>query len=120
MILTFRWSLSEVVCTFIYHNEIQLPNLYHVHYVQCHTYTSTILYLQAGRCPEQYHIESCGKDEYVRLQRGLRGFTMDVYLAETNFQQSLSKAVKVNTCDNYKVCIRVLSVHKAGDCLCKN
>ncbi|XP_053405814.1 uncharacterized protein LOC123565381 [Mercenaria mercenaria] len=48
----------------------------------------------AGRCPGQYHIESCGRDEYVRLQRALNGFTMDVYLAETNFEQSLLKAVK--------------------------
>jgi hypothetical protein len=50
---------------------------------------------QAGRYPGQYHIGSCGKDEYVRLQRSMYGFTMDVYLAETNFEQSLLKAVKV-------------------------
>ncbi|XP_060556024.1 uncharacterized protein LOC132716719, partial [Ruditapes philippinarum] len=48
----------------------------------------------AGRYPGQYHIGSCGKDEYVRLQRSMYGFTMDVYLAETNFEQSLLKAVK--------------------------
>lgn len=48
----------------------------------------------AGRTPDEYHIESCGKDEYVRLQRAVKGFTMDVYLAETNFEQSLMKAVK--------------------------
>lgn len=48
----------------------------------------------AGRTPDEYHIDSCGKDEYVRLQRAVKGFTMDVYLAETNFEQSLLKAVK--------------------------
>lgn len=48
----------------------------------------------AGRRPEEYSLQKCGKDEYVRLQRALFGFTMDVYLAETNFEQSLLKAVK--------------------------
>ncbi|XP_052282717.1 uncharacterized protein LOC127879738 isoform X1 [Dreissena polymorpha] len=48
----------------------------------------------AGRLPEAYHVESCGKDEYIRLQRAVNSFTMDVYLAETNFQHSLDKCIK--------------------------
>lgn len=49
-----------------------------------------------GRTPDCYHIESCGKEEYVRLQMAVNSFTMDVYLAETNFEQSLLKAVDVS------------------------
>ncbi|WAQ98893.1 hypothetical protein MAR_023266 [Mya arenaria] len=64
-----------------------------VNYLQLHG-ADTNVSDWAGRLPAAYQVDACGKDEYIRLQRALNAFTMDVYLAETNFEHSLNKAVK--------------------------
>lgn len=66
-----------------------------------------------GRKAESYNITVCGKDQYFRLQRDMKSFSMDVYLTETNFEQSLLKAVRRS--DMSEIETLVLGLSDKGD-----
>ncbi|XP_063433311.1 uncharacterized protein LOC134715207 [Mytilus trossulus] len=47
-----------------------------------------------GRTPLDYKCSSCGQRSFYTLQKEVQNYAMDVYVAQTKFEESLSTAIK--------------------------
>lgn len=57
----------------------------------------TFFYKQYGRLAEEMKVEKCGSREYEKIKKEIEDFDLNIYLSDSDFEQTFKKAIQVNT-----------------------
>lgn len=53
---------------------------------------------QFGRLAEDLTVEKCGSQEYQKVQKEIEDFDLNIYLCDSDFEQTFKKAIQVSDC----------------------
>ena len=56
-----------------------------------------LLYIQYGRLAEEMKVEKCGSREYEKIKKEIEDFDLNIYLSDSDFEQTFKKAIQVYT-----------------------